>query len=252
VGWRLENEFGRKRVQDRVSGDVWYVAANRLPRRQSIDAVYVTRFQSERWANAAGDYPKVDAEFLRKKEFRTTAVMHPLPRVNELDLALDSDKRAAYFEQAAYGVPIRMAIVSALLSSRRNQKLKRFPGGFDNSTTPTFTVEPSSGIACVNGNCIVHDPVERPYAAAKFHLLASEPPRLRCFYCETDLTTFWIADSITRTLFPNGEPPFVWSRAPKPSLCFYASPEKAAQSGISRRGADRTVVSAMRRANSRG
>ncbi|HEX3431440.1 MAG TPA: aspartate carbamoyltransferase [Rhizomicrobium sp.] len=232
VGWRLENEFGRKRVQDGQTGEAWYVSAYR-PRRQSIDAVYVTRFQSERWPNAAGAYPKVNAEFLRKKEFRTTAVMHPLPRVNELDLSLDSDKRATYFEQAAYGVPIRMAIISALLSSRAKEALKRHPGGFAEGAAPIYRTTATSGIACVNGNCIVHDTVDGPYAAGQFRMIASEPSRLRCFYCETDIERFWIGDARTRTVVSNDEARSGWSAARNHERHFYASPEKAAQSGFS-------------------
>ena len=42
-------------------------------------------------------------------------VMHPLPRVDELHYDIDADPRAAYFRQAAYGVPVRMALVAAML-----------------------------------------------------------------------------------------------------------------------------------------
>lgn len=249
VAWRLESEFGRKRVQDNRTRETWYVPSDRLPRRQSIDAVYVTRFQSERWPNEAREYPIVNAEFLRKKEFKTTAVMHPLPRVNELDLAFDSDKRAAYFEQAAYGVPIRMAILSALLSHRGNKKLKRFPGGFADGAAAIYDAHPASGLTCVNANCIVRDAVDGPYAQAKFLLAVCKPPRLRCFYCETDIVTFWIADPGTRTVFSNDHTPCGWSGPQNRELRFYASAERAAQSGFPRRTiADGTGPPARRRA----
>ena len=42
-------------------------------------------------------------------------MLHPLPRVGELDADIDSDRRAVYFEQAAYGVPVRMALIALLL-----------------------------------------------------------------------------------------------------------------------------------------
>ena len=45
-------------------------------------------------------------------------VLHPLPRVDELDFSLDGDPRAAYFRQASYGVPVRMALIAALLNLR--------------------------------------------------------------------------------------------------------------------------------------
>ncbi|HLY06885.1 MAG TPA: aspartate carbamoyltransferase [Rhizomicrobium sp.] len=251
VAWRLENEFHRERTSDAQTGEVWYVTPGRQTRRRSIDAVYVTRFQSERWSNAAGAYPTVNAEFLRKKEFRTTAVMHPLPRVNELDLSLDQDRRAAYFEQAAYGVPIRMAIISALLASRAKKTMKRYPDGFPRGHEPLYEAAATSGVMCINSNCIVHDSVEAPYAARKFHLVGAEPPRLRCFYCETDIDTFWIADARSATVFANDEQPLDWSRKYVPDLRFYATPEESAQSGFPRRGTERTPEPMKRRASSR-
>ena len=42
-------------------------------------------------------------------------VMHPLPRVNEIDVEVDKDKRAAYFKQAEYGMYVRMALIAKLL-----------------------------------------------------------------------------------------------------------------------------------------
>ena len=80
--------------------------------QKKIDAVYVTRFQKERWSEKERDYPKVDAKFLNEAKYSDASVMHPLPRVNELDASLDSDRRAIYFQQAAYGVPVRMALIS--------------------------------------------------------------------------------------------------------------------------------------------
>ena len=80
--------------------------------QKKIDAVYVTRFQKERWAEKERPYPKIDAKFLDEAKYSEASVMHPLPRVNELDASFDTDRRAIYFQQAAYGVPIRMALIS--------------------------------------------------------------------------------------------------------------------------------------------
>jgi len=57
----------------------------------------------------------VDRDFLKQKQYKKTHVMHPLPRVDELSYDLDLDPRGAYFKQAAYGVPIRMALIASLL-----------------------------------------------------------------------------------------------------------------------------------------
>jgi aspartate carbamoyltransferase catalytic subunit len=44
-------------------------------------------------------------------------ILHPLPRVNEIDLELDDDPRAMYFKQAKYGMYVRMALLSSVLSA---------------------------------------------------------------------------------------------------------------------------------------
>ena len=134
---RLREEFGSQIVSVRKGGgddtsiDVLYVTPEE-PHQQSlfsgpeidlgadviaqkIDAVYVTRFQKERWADKDQPYPKIDKTFLKQPKYADASVLHPLPRVGELDVALDSDSRAVYFQQAAYGVPVRMALISLLL-----------------------------------------------------------------------------------------------------------------------------------------
>ena len=67
-------------------------ARHRLRRacsQKKTDAVYVTRFQKERWTDKATGkelpYPKIDAKFLGEAKYSDASVMHPLPRVNELD-----------------------------------------------------------------------------------------------------------------------------------------------------------------------
>ncbi len=152
----------------------------------AIDALYVTRFQKERSAGKGQDYPRVDAQFLHDPRFGKARILHPLPRVDELNPTLDNDPCAAYFRQAAYAVPVRMALLSMLLGLSAKKALAGFDGGFRKARFP-FT-EPGTGITCVNQNCIVHDPVERRYTKNKFYALQTPGPRLRCFYCETDIT----------------------------------------------------------------
>ena len=78
------------------------------------DVVYWTRVQKERLAEGV-DYETVSkqyeigAEHLAKMK-PESIIMHPLPRVNEIKAEVDGDKRAAYFRQAGYGLPIRMAL----------------------------------------------------------------------------------------------------------------------------------------------
>ena len=84
-----------------------------------LDILYMTRVQRERFFS--------EDEYLRMKDFyvldeakmslakEDMYVLHPLPRVNEISVEVDDDKRAAYFKQVQYGVYIRMALILTLL-----------------------------------------------------------------------------------------------------------------------------------------
>ena len=178
--------------------------------KQKIDAVYVTRFQKERWSDKDRPYPKIDAKFLGEAKYSQASVMHPLPRVNELDAALDSDRRAIYFRQAAYGVPVRMALISLLLRVHRNKSLHTFAGGFAEPDHPVYMQPIGTGVHCSNKNCITADPAERQYAANKFYVVeehSAQRCKLRCLYCETDIEAdeavhFVVADTVRKTFSP--------------------------------------------------
>ncbi len=178
--------------------------------QKKTDAVYVTRFQKERWTEKDRPYPKIDAKFLDQAKYADASVMHPLPRVNELDASLDSDRRAIYFQQAAYGVPIRMALISLLLHLHKNKSLHQFSGGFAKSDHPVYVQPIGTGIQCGNANCITNDPAERQYAANKFYVVEEKAARhckLRCTYCETDIdenaaASFVVGDTARRTFSP--------------------------------------------------
>ncbi|MBP7804601.1 MAG: aspartate carbamoyltransferase [Candidatus Pacebacteria bacterium] len=78
------------------------------------DVLYMTRVQKERFKDEA-EYMKIKDRFLLNlghTDFmkQNAIIMHPLPRVNELDSAIDNDYRAAYFRQAENGLYVRMAI----------------------------------------------------------------------------------------------------------------------------------------------
>ena len=82
------------------------------------DAIYVTRVQAERLPGGVGAVrrlPTVDHRFLAEPAFAETAILHPLPRVGEIAPEIDADPRALYFVQAAAGVPVRMALLDAVL-----------------------------------------------------------------------------------------------------------------------------------------
>ncbi len=83
------------------------------------DVLYVTRIQRERFPDlaeyekVAGAY-RVDSDLLEKAK-EDMIIMHPLPRVNEIDPEVDNTPHAKYFVQAFNGVPVRMALLSMVL-----------------------------------------------------------------------------------------------------------------------------------------
>ena len=84
-----------------------------------LDVLYMTRVQKERFFNEA-DYIRLKDTYILTPDKLEPAkkdmiVMHPLPRVNEISVAVDDDPRAAYFPQAKYGMFIRMALILKML-----------------------------------------------------------------------------------------------------------------------------------------
>ena len=89
------------------------------------DVLYVTRVQKERFASAA-EYERLAGSFVITPATLAAAkarmvVMHPLPRVGEIDVAVDADPRAAYFRQMRYGLYVRMALLALCLGVTRAQ-----------------------------------------------------------------------------------------------------------------------------------
>ena len=84
-----------------------------------LDILYMTRVQRERFFNEE-DYLRLkDSYILTPEKLRTAksdlCILHPLPRVNEISVAVDKDPRACYFKQVNYGRFIRMALILKLL-----------------------------------------------------------------------------------------------------------------------------------------
>lgn len=83
------------------------------------DVLYVTRVQKERFENS-DDYEAVRGSYVIEPDLMKRAkddmiVMHPLPRVGEIDMSFDADPRAAYFRQMEYGLYVRMALLALVL-----------------------------------------------------------------------------------------------------------------------------------------
>jgi aspartate carbamoyltransferase catalytic subunit len=105
-----------------------YIKAKNIPYTQStdletvmpeLDILYMTRVQRERFFNEE-DYLRLkDSYILTSDKLRgakeSLRILHPLPRVNEISVAVDDDPRACYFKQVQYGKYIRMALILKLL-----------------------------------------------------------------------------------------------------------------------------------------
>jgi len=171
----------RRRATKRLMEDADFLEAM----GRFLDAVYVTRIQAERFTDPAeaeavrGSYV-IDPEVMRRIGKRTT-ILHPLPRVNEVDSAIDLDTRAAYFRQAAYGVPVRMALIALLLGRKRLRRTD--DGGRAAGDAPAE--EWITSVACRNDTCITN--TERGMRARLAQV--GDTGLLRCAYCDQEQET---------------------------------------------------------------
>ncbi len=111
----------------------------------SLDILYMTRIQGERFEDKE-EYERLkDSYILTRAKLEgakpTLSILHPLPRVNEIDVDVDDDPRAHYFDQAMYGRYIRMALILKLLATK----------GVDDRRVKG---DPGESIQCVNPHCI--------------------------------------------------------------------------------------------------
>lgn len=142
-----------------------------------LDVLYMTRIQRERFASSEEYEELKDIYILNEDKMKSAKadmiVMHPLPRVNEITLAVDDDKRAAYFRQAKNGKYIRMALILKLLDESK----KRDTVSVDKPDT-IYT----SALVCKNPRCITTTEQELRHA---FRLVNKENNIYRCVYCDS-------------------------------------------------------------------
>jgi len=86
-----------------------------------VDVVYQTRIQKERFGDRISDYEKCRGVYVIDRQalnlMREKAIiMHPLPRLDEISMEVDSDRRAAYFRQAQNGLYVRMALLAMVFA----------------------------------------------------------------------------------------------------------------------------------------
>ena len=143
-----------------------------------LDILYMTRVQKERFKSEA-DYDAVknlyildpDRMKLGKKDL---CVLHPLPRVNEISVAVDDDPRACYFKQVENGKYVRMALILFLLARRRENDSRRFA-----------KEDLIYHKVCTKSNCITSTTQEVQHIFKKVG-----KNRCRCIYCEAEQPLF--------------------------------------------------------------
>jgi aspartate carbamoyltransferase catalytic subunit len=165
--WRLEHEYNASVTLVEEPGDVI----------GDLDVLYVNRLQKERLPKdldpvevqrIASRY-RIDAELIKRAK-PDCMVLHPLPRVDELARELDSDPRAAYFEQSSNGVPVRMALMAMLM------------GRVDR---PTFSGRPRdtddhADRVCHADTCVTN---HEPRLTARTEAVGGPSSRRACNYC---------------------------------------------------------------------
>jgi aspartate carbamoyltransferase catalytic subunit len=215
----------------------------------ALDALYVTRPQRERHSDEtaqAEDYLHVDARTMRGSRTQAAVIMHPLPRTDELAYELDSDPRAVYFEQAAAGVPVRMALIDWLIRGAGAARAE--PRG--NGSLLRFKSGPQP--VCGNHNCITRS--ESAYLPPRLKLAAwaGRPARsslaLQCDFCEQETAVEYVGNARSHRYYRFDENLRGYARRwlEEGSLAVFRDPKQAEESGYEpyRRGPQREVMNA--------
>ena len=142
-----------------------------------LDILYMTRIQRERFDDPT-EYDRLKNSYILdtgKMAFakEKMAVLHPLPRVNEISVAVDDDPRAAYFRQTLNGKYMRMALILKLLEEAKADPVRR------NRDEGDVLVDQ---LICENPRCISATEQELHHV---FKLVNPEMKIYRCIYCES-------------------------------------------------------------------
>lgn len=138
-----------------------------------LDVLYMTRIQRERFDDPS-EYERLKDSYVLDMEKLKNAkgdlcILHPLPRVNEISVAVDSDPRACYFKQALNGKFIRMALILKLLSEAQT------------ALAPCAEELVYDMLYCKNPKCITKTEQELRHC---FKVCDKENGIYRCIYCE--------------------------------------------------------------------
>ena len=135
-----------------------------------LDVLYMTRIQQERFASREEYLAQKNTYVLDRIKLQAAKkdmiVMHPLPRVDEITVDVDSDARAMYFSQAKYGVYVRMALILTIMKNENPVELLKG--------------REYGGVCCDNPKCITNC---EPYLPKSFRASGDET-LLECEYCD--------------------------------------------------------------------
>lgn len=136
----------------------------------SLDVLYMTRIQQERFASREDYLAQKNTYVLDSRKMqlakRDMIVMHPLPRVDEITVEVDDDSRAKYFTQAKYGVFVRMALILTILR--------------DKKPSETLKGRVYNKVCCDNPKCITNHEFYLP----KSFRSSGDETLLECEYCD--------------------------------------------------------------------
>lgn len=136
-----------------------------------LDALYMTRIQRERFDNPE-DYERLKNIYILSAQKLKLArpdliVMHPLPRVDEINLNVDGDSRAKYFKQAEYGLYIRMALLLDFVRAGKSE--------------PEYIPPETRAHRCKNPRCITETNEYLPI------LITGSDDAPQCGYCDAEM-----------------------------------------------------------------
>ncbi len=139
----------------------------------SLDVLYMTRIQRERFGSAE-EYEKQKNVFCldsKKMELarKDMIVLHPLPRVDEIALSVDDDPRALYFKQANYGMYVRMSLILSVINR-------------DIRSQPLLTGKELPDVKCRNPKCITALEPSLPHSFRNCNGV------LECEFCDERIT----------------------------------------------------------------
>ncbi|HVN91298.1 MAG TPA: bifunctional pyr operon transcriptional regulator/uracil phosphoribosyltransferase PyrR [Candidatus Binataceae bacterium] len=211
----------------------------------ALDAFYVTRLQKERLAEkdrADAAYVHFDARALRSIRTQEAVVMHPLPRTDELAYELDSDPRAVYFEQAAAGVPVRMALIAWMMEGAARDTRPA-------SASPLISFKHAAPPRCSSAACITRH--ETAYLVPRFRLGRSvnrSTLALRCEFCERELAVEYVGHATSRRFYRFDEHLYGYVRQwiEEGSLAVFENLKEAEERGYEpyKRGPQREIMDA--------